>query len=95
MTRYNKAEIMRNAHDRRRRYGQTMSQALRDAWAQAKLARVPSQKDALLSAFAAKYPGGTLRIHQFWRGVTVQFTPGGKSYTYKNYGWQEKLGLTA
>ena len=95
MTKYNKSEIMRNAHDRRRKYGATMSQALRDAWAQAKLVNRPTQKDALMAAFKAKYPGGTLKIHQFWRGATVQFTAGGKVYTYKNYGWQQKLGIAA
>ena len=93
MTRYNKSEIMKNAHNRRRKYGDTMSQALRDAWAQAKMQRLVPQKDALQAAFKAKYPGGTLKIHQFWRGATVQFAPGGKSYTYKNYGWQQKLGI--
>ena len=35
MTRYNKSEMMRNVHNRRRKYGQTMSKTLRGAWAQA------------------------------------------------------------
>ena len=95
MKKYNLSEIMTSAHNRRRKYGVTMSQALRDAWAQAKLASRPTQKDALMAAFKAKYPGGTLKIHQFWRGASVQFTAGCKWYTYRNYGWQEKLGIAA
>ena len=85
MKKYNLSEIMTNAHNRRRKYGVTMSQALRDAWAQAKLVNRPSQKEVLMTAFKAKYPGGTLKIHQFWRGATVQFTPGGKGWLNKVY----------
>ena len=91
--RYDKSQIMKKAHHLRRTYGLNMSQALTQAWKLAK--QPPSQKAALQAAFQAKYPGGTLRIHQFWRGATVQFVPNGKEYTYKNYGWQQKLGLTA
>jgi len=72
------------------------SLALKAAWAiENAIQKVVNQKDALQEAFASKYPTGTLKIHQFWRGATVQFTAGGKRYTYKNFGWQEKLGLTA
>ncbi|MCL2227600.1 MAG: hypothetical protein FWB97_08250 [Oscillospiraceae bacterium] len=86
---------MTTAHAMRRTRSITMSEALTKAWAIAKLPKVVDQKAALQEAFKAKYPTGTLKIHQFWRGATVQFTAGGKEYTYTNFGWQQKLGLTA
>ena len=93
---YNLSEIMKTAHFYRRKYSSiTMSQALKNAWAEAKGEKLVGQKDALEMAFQRKYPTGTLKIHQFWRGASVQFTAGGKWYTYKNYGWQEKLGIAA
>ena len=100
MTRtYNKAEIMRYAHYLRNEYNMTMSAALKSARRNAKESPTGklhiNQKTQLQMAFKAKYPTGTLSLHQFCRGATVQFTAGGKVYTYKNYGWQHRLGLVA
>jgi len=82
MTRYNRGEIMRTAN----RYAKTMSrsEALRTAWANAKLSRIPTQRDQYNAAFLAKYPGGTFapvvgtKNYRF----NVTFAPGGKTYTY-------------
>ena len=59
-----------------------MSQALRDAWAQAKLAKMPTQRDIYTAAFLAKYPGGTFEKRDRGYRFNVTFTPGGKTYTY-------------
>ena len=96
---YNLSLMMSYAHYLRRKYNMTMSAALKSVWRQTKEAPsgrlIIGQKDALQMAFQKKYPTGTLNIHQFWRGASVQFTAGGKWYTYKNYGWQQKLGIAA
>ena len=100
MTRkYNRRNIFIYAHYLRRKYNMSMSQALTSVWRQIKTspaARVTiDQKAAIEISFKAKNPTGTIKVRQFWRGADVQFTAGGKTYAYTNYGWQEKLGVTS
>ena len=47
MTRYNKSEIMRQAHNYRRAHRLTMSDALRAAWLWAKSRNIAKEMDAL------------------------------------------------
>ena len=93
MTRYNMSEIMTNAHIIRKNLNTTMSDALRKAWQKARLPKVIDQKAELIAAFTAKYPSGKIRILQYWMGATVQYSDGGKVYTYRGHGWQSRLGV--
>lgn len=91
MKKYNKSVIMSRAHTIRKTTNVSMSAALVKAWAEAKAPKFVDSKAVFMAAFTAKYPTGTIEIHQFWNGAQVQFTANGKVYFYRGQGWQDRL----